>query len=99
MGYVKLLTGSGDAFPGSTVLIPADNVASLKETGGQIFIKYFGGYELLLSLDGEGQQEDAVTLIEAINKANGNSGKPVLATLRDSTAEYVFIPSVQAWTP
>ncbi len=98
MGYVKLLTGSDDTYPGSTVLIPADNVASVKETGGQIYIKYFNGYEVQLSLDGEGGQEDAVTLIEAINKANGNSGKPFLATLRESTAPLVFTPSIGPWT-
>ena len=52
MGYVKLLTGIEDTYPGSTVLIPADDVASVKESGGSVVIKYFGGYEVYLSLDG-----------------------------------------------
>ena len=97
MGYVKLLTGIEDTYPGSTVLIPADDVASVKESGGSVVIKYFGGYEVYLSLDGEALPEDAVTIVEAIDKANGNSGKPILATLGVS-AKYVFNNTVRTWS-
>ena len=98
MGYVKLLTGSDDSYPGSTALIPADNVASVKLSGNdELVVKYFSGYELLLSLDGSALQEDVVTIVEAIDKANGNSGKPILASLGEN-AKRVFTPFVQTWT-
>jgi len=91
MGYVKLLTGeqAGAGNIGATVLVPADNVASVKDDGGDIIIRYFSGYELYFSLDGTGTQESVNAFIEAIDKANGISGKPVSLTLADNN-EYVY---------
>jgi len=91
MGYVKLTAGpdSGAEFVGSTILVPADNVASVKDDGGDVIIKYFGGYELYFSLDGSGTQADVDAFIGAIDKANGISGKPVSLTLADNN-QYVY---------
>jgi hypothetical protein len=101
MGYVKLTAGpdSGAEFVGSTILVPADNVASVKDDGGDVIIKYFGGYELYFSLDGSGTQADVDAFIGAIDKANGISGKPVSLTLPSDPA-YLFGGAgiVQAWS-
>jgi len=101
MGYVKLTAGpdSGTEFVGSTILVPADNVASVKDDGGDVIIKYFGGYELYFSLDGTGTQADVDAFIGAIDKANGISGKPVSLTLpSDPIYLYNGAGIVQAWS-
>ena len=102
MGYVKLLTGkeAGAGNIGATVLVPADNVASVKDDGGDLVIKYFGGYQVYLSLDGTGTQESVDAFIGAIDEANGASGKPISLTLEEGVREYVYISAaaVQAWS-
>ena len=76
MGYIKLTKGAGATTAGE-ILVPADNVASVKDDGGESIIKYFGGYELKLDFDGTGTQKDIVAIIEAINEANGASGPAI----------------------
>jgi hypothetical protein len=79
MGYIKLIKGPNAATAGE-LLVPADNVASVKDDGGEAIIKYFGGYELVLDFDGVSNQEDIVAILEAINKANGASGPAIPCT-------------------
>ena len=76
MGYIKLTKGAGATTAGE-VLVPADNVASVKDDGGEAVIRYFGGYELVLNFDGVSDQKDIVAIIEAINEANGASGPAI----------------------
>ena len=86
MGYIKLTKGASATTAGS-VLIPADNVASVKNDGGEPIIRYFGGYELAMEYDGTADQTDIVAILEAINEANGASG-PVISITTPNSASF-----------
>jgi hypothetical protein len=102
MGYVKLLAGkfAGADRIGATVLVPADDVASVKNESGDVIIKYFGGHEIYFSIDGNGTQADVDAFIEAIDKANGITGSPIFLTLPGSSNDDVYSSAgiVQAWS-
>jgi len=100
MGYVKLLAGkeAGADFIGATILVPADDVASVKEDGGDIIIKYFGGHEIFFSIDGNATQADVDAFIGAIDKANGITGSPIPLTLPNNVDVYSSAGTVQAWS-
>ncbi len=95
MGYIKLTKGPNAATAGE-LLVPADNVASVKDDGGEAIIKYFGGYELVLNFDGVSDQKDIVAILEAINKANGISG-PAVPCTTPAIANLIG-SSVVSWT-
>ena len=94
MGYIKLTKGANATTAGS-VLIPADNVASVKEDSGNLLIRYFGGNEVEVKYGGFGDQPDVVAILEAINEANGASG-PAISTTTTNIANFTGT-EVQAW--
>ena len=95
MGYIKLTKGAGATTAGE-ILIPADNVASVKDDGGDSIIRYFGGYELSIDFDGNATQKDIVAIIEAINEANGASGPAISCTTPQD--ENLVGTTVRAWS-
>tara|TARA_R110001606_G_scaffold14188_1_gene60349 strand:- start:1323 stop:1613 length:291 start_codon:yes stop_codon:yes gene_type:complete len=94
MGYIKLTKGAAAATAGK-ILVPADNVASIKDDGGEAIIKYFGGYELVLDFDGASDQKDIVAILEAINEANGASGPAISCTTPED--ENLVGATVRVW--
>ena len=94
MGYIKLTKGPSALIAGS-VLIPADNVASVKDDGGEPIIRYFGGNELSIKYSGNADQTDIVAILEAINEANGASG-PAISITTPNSASFTGT-EVQPW--
>tara|TARA_R110000823_G_C15694717_1_gene475772 strand:- start:64 stop:354 length:291 start_codon:yes stop_codon:yes gene_type:complete len=94
MGYIKLTKGASATTAGS-LLIPADNVASVKEDSGEVLIRYFGGNEVSMKYSGIADQTDIVAILEAINEANGASGPAISITTPNSAS--LTSTEVQAW--
>ena len=95
MGYVKITKGSFATTAGE-ILVPADNVATVKAGTGELVVQYLGGFEIVIGMDGNAVQEDAVELIKALDLADGISGPAIPVTL--PTNVDLLGTTVQAWT-
>ena len=83
MGYVKITKGSSAPTAGE-ILIPADNVATVKvNSTPNVVVKYLGGFQLELDFSGNAEQDDAVELIKVLDLAAGISGSAIPVTLKN----------------
>ena len=83
MGYLKITKGLAATTAGE-ILVPADNVATVKRLNtGNIQIKYLGGFETLLDFEGSATQKSVDELVKALDLANGTSGPAIDVTLTE----------------
>jgi len=95
MGYLKITKGLAATTAGE-ILVPADNVATVKLNTGNIEVKYLGGFQTLLDFEGSATQKSVDELVKALDLANGTSGSAIDVTLTEEID--LVATSVTTWS-